>query len=93
MTNHKVDVLKTDEAVTAYINNVFDNQSTLPDSDDNVKFSIGWCRQAEIDLSPREYQREKVADYTWKCNLIKTLLVYTHYKIRSVHFRIIRNDI
>jgi hypothetical protein len=91
-TNSKVDVLKTDEAVTAYINNVFDNQSTLPDSDDNTKFSIGWCRQAEIDLSPREYQREKVADYTWKCNLIKTLLVHTHYKIPSIHFRIFRND-
>ena len=92
MAINKVDVLKTDEAVTAYINNVFDNQSTLPDSDDATKFSIGWCRQAEIDLSPREYQREKVADYVWKCNLIKTLLVHTHYKIPSIHFRLFRND-
>ena len=91
-TSNTVDVLKTDEAVAAYTNNVFDNESSLPDSDDCAKFSIGWCRQAEIDLSPREYQREKVADYTWKCNLIKTLLVHTHYKIPSIHFRIFRND-
>lgn len=92
MTKNKVDVLKTDEAVTAYIDSVFDNKSTLPNSDDNTKFSIGWCRQAEIDLSPREYQREKVAPYIWKCNLIKTLLVNTHYKVPSIHFRVFRNE-
>jgi len=86
------EVSKTDEAIRAYMNTVFDNKNTLPSSDDNGKFSIGWARQAEIDLSPREYQREMVATYQWKCELIKTLLVNTHYKIPALHVRIFRNE-
>ena len=92
MENNKVDVLKTDEAVEAYIDNVFDNNDTLPSSDDNAKFSVSFCKNAMIDLSPKEYQREKVATYTWKVELIKTLLVHSHYRIPSIHFRIFRNE-
>ena len=85
-------ISKTDEAIKAYMDTVFNDKSTLPSSDDNGKFSIGWSRQAEIDLSPREYQREKVATYQWKCELIKTLLVNSHYKIPALHVRVFRNE-
>ena len=76
MENNKVDVLKTDEVVEAYIDSVFDKNDTLPSSDDNAKFSVSFCKNAMIDLSPKEYQREKVATYAWKVELIKTLLVH-----------------
>ena len=63
----------------------------IPKSQNSVKVSIDFLNNSNIDLSPREYQREKVATYKWKVDLVKTLLVNKHFQIPSIHVRVFRN--
>ena len=83
-------VLKTYNDVQEWISeNLEANQ--IPKSQNSVKVSIDYLNSSDIDLSPREYQREKVASYKWKVDLIKTLLINKHFQIPSIHIRVFRN--
>ena len=63
-------VLRTYNDVQEWISeNLEANQ--IPKSQNSVKVSIDYLNSSDIDLSPREYQREKVASYQWKVDLIK----------------------
>ena len=84
-------VLKTHNEVIEWIVGTFP-PDLQPKSHNSVRTSIGFLNSADIDLSPREYQREKVASYNWKVNLIKTLLVNKHFQIPSIHMRIFRSE-
>ena len=84
-------VLRTYNDVQEWISeNLEANQ--IPKSQNSVKVSIDYLNSSDIDLSPREYQREKVASYQWKVDLIKTLLINKHFQIPSIHVRIFRNE-
>lgn len=87
-TNKPV-VLKTHDEVIEWIHNALPLDLKAK-YEDGIKVGVGFLNTADIDLSPREYQREKVADYCWKVDLVKTLLVNKHFKIPSIHMRIFR---
>ena len=86
-------ILENKEEVDGFIVNVFDGDSTA--SQDGVKISVQFLREQRsdktLDLQPRSYQREKVADLKWKQEIIKTILLDKQFIIPAVHIRILRN--
>ena len=87
-------ILENKEEVDGFIVNVFDGDSTA--SQDGVKISVQFLREQRsdktLDLQPRSYQREKVADLKWKQEIIKTILLDKQFIIPAVHIRILRNE-
>lgn len=90
MNNNK-QLLYGRKEVSEYLQKHFENDG-IPKSEDNLHITLDWFTGININTQPRSYQREKVATYTWKCNLMKTVLLNKHYKIPPIHIRIIRND-
>ena len=84
-------VLTTHDEVLDWISENLKSDN-VPKSQNSVKVSIDFLNNSNIDLSPREYQREKVATYKWKVDLVKTLLVNKHFQIPSIHIRVFRNE-
>jgi len=86
-------VLSNKEEVNQFLVNVFDGKK---DSKDGVKVTIKFLydesNNSTLDTQPRSYQREKVADYKWKCEIIKTILRDETVKIPPIHIRVVRNE-
>ena len=91
---NKLGLLRDITDVQEFIVNVFDGTSTA--SEDGVKVCVKFLREQRNDKAlntqPRSYQREKVASYEWKCEIIKTVIIDKQFKIPPIHIRIIRND-
>ena len=91
---HVTTTLNDASEVKEFILNVFDGEEKA--SEDAVKVSVKFLRQQhqdkQLDTQPRSYQREKVADYDWKCEIIHTILIDTEFKIPAIHIRILRDD-
>jgi len=91
---HLHTILSDEGAVKQFILNVFDGDTKS--SEDGVKVTIKFLREQRndsgLDTQPRSYQREKVASYEWKCEIIKTILIDKTYKIPAIHIRIVRNE-
>ena len=87
-------VYHNENEVSQFIVNVFDGD--IKSSQDGVKVTIKFLREQRNDsglnTQPRSYQREKVASYEWKCEIIKTILVDKCYPIPAIHIRIVRNE-
>jgi len=86
-------VLSNKEEINQFLVNVFDGKK---DSKDGVKVTIKFLydesNNSTLDTQPRSYQREKVADYKWKCEIIKTILLDKTVKIPPIHIRVVRNE-
>jgi len=93
---HVENIINTEEEVKSFILNVSDEDNPIKQSFDGVKLSVKFLKsshsQNEVNLQPRSYQREKVADVKWKQEIIKTLIIDESFKIPAVHIRILRND-
>ena len=91
---HLETILSNGDAVSQFVLNVFDGD--VKESEDGVKVTIKFLREQKtdsgLDTQPRSYQREKVASYEWKCEIIKTILIDKTYKIPAIHIRIVRNE-
>lgn len=91
---HVTTTLNDASEVKEFILNVFDGEEKA--SEDAVKVSVKFLRQQhqdkQLDTQPRSYQREKVADYDWKCEIIHTILIDTEFKMPAIHIRILRDD-
>ena len=74
---HLETILSNGDAVSQFVLNVFDGD--VKESEDGVKVTIKFLREQKtdsgLDTQPRSYQREKVASYEWKCEIIKTILL------------------
>tara|TARA_B100001094_G_scaffold233705_1_gene228608 strand:- start:99 stop:1865 length:1767 start_codon:yes stop_codon:yes gene_type:complete len=91
---HLETILSNGDEVNQFVLNVFDGG--VKESEDGVKITIKFLREQKtdsgLDTQPRSYQREKVASYEWKCEIIKTILIDKTYKIPAIHIRIVRNE-
>ena len=91
---NKFDLLEDESDVKEFIVNVFDGVSTS--TKDGVKVTVKFFREQKnnklLNTQPRSYQREKVASYDWKCEIIKTLIIDKKYPIPPIHVRIIRDN-
>ena len=87
-------ILENKDQVDLFISDTFDGDSTA--SHDGVKISVQFLREQRsdktLDLQPRSYQREKVAELKWKQEIIKTILLDKQFIIPAVHIRILRNE-
>ena len=93
---HVENILNTEEEVKSFILNISDEDNPIKQSFDGVKLSVKFLKnshsQDEVNLQPRSYQREKVAQVSWKQQIIKTLIIDESFKIPAIHIRILRND-
>jgi hypothetical protein len=91
---HLETILSNNDEVNQFVLNVFDGD--IKESEDGVKVTIKFLREQKTDSAlntqPRSYQREKVASYVWKCEIIKTILIDKTYRIPAIHIRIVRNE-
>ena len=56
----------------------------------NGDVDFNFMKNANINTSMREYQREKVADLIWKQNMMTTVLVNLFAGIPEIHIRVIK---
>lgn len=95
---HIEHTLTSNEEVKEFIRNVTDKDDPeRKQSHDGVKLSIGFLRSLtvsnpKVDVQPRSYQREKVADDKWKAEIIKTIVIDKSFKIPAIHIRLKRGE-